>query len=61
MHVSGIFCRRTVFTMAFLFLASGLVSCSGGKSGLNPVKGKVLYKDCARCWRPGDFPSCCGR
>ena len=45
MQVSGNYCRRTVFTLALLFLASGVVSCSGGKSGLNPVKGKVLYKD----------------
>ena len=45
MQVSGIICRRTIFSLALMFLASGLVSCSGGKSGLNPVKGKVLYKD----------------
>ena len=28
-----------------LVVVFGLASCSGGKSGLNPVQGKVLYKD----------------
>jgi hypothetical protein len=35
----------TVAKASFLLLALGLTSCSGGKGGLYPVQGKVLYKD----------------
>jgi hypothetical protein len=45
MRVSSVFNLRTVTTCSLLAFALGSASCSGGKSGLNPVHGKVLYKD----------------
>jgi hypothetical protein len=42
---SAIWSVRTVARASFLLLALGLTSCSGGKGGLYPVQGKVLYKD----------------
>jgi hypothetical protein len=45
MQVSGVFCRRALAKWLMLLLVPGLVSCSGGKGDLNPVKGTVLYKD----------------
>jgi hypothetical protein len=45
MQHSGAFCCR-IFARLFLLLSVlGIVSCSGGVSSLNPVTGKVLYKD----------------
>ena len=41
----GAFSMQTLAKSALFVFALALTSCSGGKSGLYPVKGTVLFKD----------------
>jgi hypothetical protein len=45
MHLLGKLCPRFIAAVSMLGFALALTSCSGGKTVLNPVRGKVLFKD----------------
>jgi hypothetical protein len=45
MFLSGPIRVSSLAKCSFLVLALSVCSCSGGNAGLNPVRGKVLYKD----------------
>lgn len=45
MHLPGVNCPRSLAKGLVLLVGLTMASCSGGKPSLNPVKGKVLYKD----------------
>jgi len=45
MHLSGVMCPRSLAKRLLFLFALALASCSDGKPAMNPVHGRVFFKD----------------